>query len=259
MSGTYRPTIIRFYDSQGRQVRKGMPGAKRVREKSKTYWGRCADANGKVRPVGLCDDEQAAEAMLAEMKLRANRIARVDIDPFEDHRSRPLAEHVEDFRTFLESKGNTAAHVVLTLQRITSAFDGCKFKKLADLNAGRVSGWLADRRKHKTDKEGNVIAGLGVASSNHHLVAMKSFGNWLVKDRRSPENPFAHLSRLNARVDVRHERRALSNDELSRLLSTVEMSKEAYRGLDGTTRVMLYRFAAMTGLRASELASLAPA
>ena len=118
MAGTYRPTIIRFYDSQGRQVRKGTPGAKRVREKSKTYWGRCADANGKVRPVGLCDDAEAAESMLSEMKQRAKRIARGDIDPFEEHRTRPLAEHVEDFRTFLESKGNTAGHVALTVNRV---------------------------------------------------------------------------------------------------------------------------------------------
>ena len=258
MAGTYRPTIIRYINAQGQQVRKGTRGARRVREKSKTYRGRVPDASGKVRSVALCDDAEAAQAMLAEMKQKAKRIARGDIDPFEDHRKRPLAEHVDDFQEFLESKGNTAARVTLTLQRITSAFDGCKFKKLVDLNAGRVSGWLADRRKPKTDKEGNVIDGLSVASSNHHLVAMKSFGNWLVKDRRSPENPFAHLSRLNARVDVRHERRALSIDDLSRLISTVEKSQEAYRGLDGTTRAMLYRLATMTGLRAAELASLTP-
>lgn len=55
----------------------------------KTIWGRCADANGKVRPAALCDDADAAEAMLAAMKQRAKREARDDIDPFEDHRSRP--------------------------------------------------------------------------------------------------------------------------------------------------------------------------
>ena len=153
MAGTYRPTIIRFYDAQGRQVRKGAPGARRVREKSKTYWGRVPDANGKPRGVALCDDEEAAEEMLAAMKQRAKRIKRGDIDPFEVHRERPVAEHVEDFHSFLESKGNSAAHVALTVQRITSAFDGCKFKKLADLNGGRFSGWLADRRKPKTDKD----------------------------------------------------------------------------------------------------------
>ena len=151
MAGTYRPTIIRFYDAQGRQVRKGTPGARRVREKSKTFWGRVPDANGKVRSVVLCDDADAAESMLAAMKEKAKRIKRGDIDPFEDHRERPLGEHVEHFQSFLESKGNTAAHVTLTVQRLSAVVDGCKFKKLSDLNAGRVSGWLADRRKPKTE------------------------------------------------------------------------------------------------------------
>ena len=259
MASLYRPPVIRYIDSEGQQVPKGTAGAKRIREKSKTFRGRYRAADGKNRTVSLCDDQDAAETMFNEVVSRAKREARGDIDPFEDHRQRPLAEHVEAFRAFLESKGNTAAHVTLTLQRILVVFDGCKFKKLADLNAGRVSGWLADRRKPKTDKAGNVIDGLSVASSNHHLVALKSFGNWLVKDRRSPDNPFAHLSRLNARVDVRHERRALSNDELSRLISTTEQSGEIFRGLDGTTRAMLYRVATMTGLRAAELTSLTSA
>ena len=259
MAGTYRPTIIRYLNAQGRQVPKGTPGARRVREKSKTFWGRVPDANGKPRGVALCDDADAAESMLATMKERAKRIARGDIDPFEDHRERPLAEHVEDFRSLLESKGNTAAHVTLTVQRLLAVVDGCKFKKLSDLNAGRVSGWLADRRKPKKDKKGNVIAGLSVASSNHYLVAVKSFGHWLVKDRRSPENPFAHLSRLNAQVDVRHERRASSLIDLGLLVSAAETSQKKFRGLDGSTRSMLYRLAAMTGLRAKELSSLTAA
>ena len=80
-----------------------------------------------------------------------------------------------------------------------------------------------------------------------------------MKDRRSPENPFAHLSRLNARVDIRHERRALTAKELGGLIAAAEKSKESFRGLDGTTRAMLYRLATMTGLRAAELASLTPA
>ena len=97
------------------------------------------------------------EAMLSEMKQRAKRIARGDIDPFEDHRSRPLAEHLEEFRTSLESKGNTADHVALTVNRVVAAFDGCQFKKLADLNAGRIANWLAEQRKPKKDIEQDVL------------------------------------------------------------------------------------------------------
>jgi len=310
MASLYRPTITRFYDAHGRQVRKGTPEAKRVREKSKTWWGCYRDADGEEVRKALCDDRDAAADMLTERVQRAKRIARGDIDPFEDHRKRTLAEHVEHFRSFSESKGNTAAHVTLTLQRLLAVVDGCKFKKLSDLNAGRVAGWLADQRKPKKNVERELLslmrelrkagkslqaiadtlnakghrtrlgkpwtlagvrrvlratntetnlAGLSVASSNHHLVALKSFGSWLVKDARSPVNPFAHLSRLNAKVDVRHERRALSAKELGGLVTAAEQSQETFRRLDGSTRAMLYRLAAMTGLRASELASLTPA
>jgi hypothetical protein len=51
---------------------------------------------------------------------------------------------------------------------------GCGFKRLADLNADKVGNWLKTRRD---ESEGRF----GVATSNHHLVAVKSFGNCLVK------------------------------------------------------------------------------
>ncbi|HLQ46929.1 MAG TPA: hypothetical protein VK137_19445 [Planctomycetaceae bacterium] len=51
----------------------------------------------------------------------------------------------------------------------------------------------------------------------------------------------------------------LSIDELARLIHATEKSQMTSRGLDGSTRAMLYRVAMMTGLRASELASLTAA
>jgi len=313
MASIYRKTVIRYVLTEGkksRQVPKGTPGARRVREKSKTYRGKYRAADGSIRDVSLCDDKVGAEEMLAALAARAKREARGDIDPFEDHRQRPLAEHVEDFRAALEAKGNTAQHVSLTINRVLAAFDACGFQTLADLNASRVAGWLADQRKPTNNPEFlalplmrdlqvaghslsiiakklneqksqtrsanswksatvrrvleaddlvEMLPGMSIVSSNHYLGAVDSFGNWLVKDRRSPENPFAHLSRLNARVDVRHERRALSQKETGGLVSAAEQSTSVFRSLDGATRAMLYRLATMTGLRASELASLTPA
>ncbi len=249
MAGTYRPTIIRYLNAQGKRVTKGTSGARRVREKSKTYWGRVADASGKVRPVALCDDADAAETMLSEMKQRAKRIARGDIDPFEDHRQRALAEHLAEFELALLAKGATVKQSLQVASRCRKVIDACGFKKLADLSPSAVANDLRERRQK----------GLGTATSNGYLKAIKSFANWLVKDRRMPSNPFAHLATLNERVDVRHERRALPQKELGGLIAATEQSDETFRGLDGTTRAMLYRVAAMTGLRASELASLTPA
>jgi site-specific recombinase XerD len=113
---------------------------------------------------------------------------------------------------------------------VTAALKACGFHKLADLKPGRLASWLADQR----------VAGLGVATSNHYLVAAKSFGQWLLKDRRWPENTFAHLSRLNGRADVRRERRVLTTGELSRLIHTAEASETTFRGLSGPDRATLY-------------------
>ena len=60
--------------------------------------------------------------------------------------------------------------------------------------------------------------GLSAQTCNHHLKAAKQFTRWLVRDRRTPTDPLAHLSKLNVRTDRRHDRRALWAEELKRLL-----------------------------------------
>jgi hypothetical protein len=60
--------------------------------------------------------------------------------------------------------------------------------------------------------------GLSAQTYNHYLKAAKQFTRWLVRDQRTPTDPLAHLSRLNVKVDRRHDRRALSEEEFTRLI-----------------------------------------
>jgi len=98
--------------------------------------------------------------------------------------------------------------------------------------------------------------GISIATSNHYLTAVKSFANWLVKSRRSPDSPFRHLAALNAKTDVRRERRILPDVEFSQLVNAARTSRDVVKDLPGPDRAMLYITAAYTGLRAGELASL---
>jgi integrase len=100
--------------------------------------------------------------------------------------------------------------------------------------------------------------GLGVATTNAYLVAVKGFTRWLVRDRRTGMDPLAHLSRLNAQADIRWQRRVLEEEELQWLLESTQKSPVTFRGLTGEDRYFLYATAMGTGLRASELASLFP-
>ncbi len=100
--------------------------------------------------------------------------------------------------------------------------------------------------------------GASIQTTNDYLSALKSFGRWLVKDRRTGENPFEHLSGGNVRVDRRHDRRELTAEELRRLLAATRVSERVYRGMSGWDRYHLYAVACGSGYRASGLASLTP-
>jgi len=95
----------------------------------------------------------------------------------------------------------------------------------------------------------------GAQTFNFYLAAFKQFCRWMVKDGRASESPVAYLDGLNVKTDRRHDRRALSADELRRLLAAAQGGPERY-GMSGPERAMLYRLACQTGLRAAELASL---
>src|SRR5262249_51681378 len=87
-------------------------------------------------------------------------------------------------------------------------------------------------------------------------------------DRRAVDSPLGYLTTLNVRTDRRHDRRALSIEEMHRLLKATQLGHELsgsdHRGetlwaMTGPERAMLYRLADETGLRAGELRSLTPA
>lgn len=98
--------------------------------------------------------------------------------------------------------------------------------------------------------------GVSVETTNQYQMQVKAFCNWLVKDRRLAESPLRHLEPGNVGVDRRHDRRELTADELTRLLTAARNSERTFRGLTGTDRYHLYALACGTGFRASSLASL---
>lgn len=248
MAHLYKPTIIRYIDAQGNRCPKDTPGAKKKKIKSRVWRGKYRDADGVLQDVSLCKNKEAARQLLADKDRHAERQAAGMVDPFADHRKKPLKEHIADFRNHLESKGDCADHVKLTESRVRSVIEGCRFQRIPDVSASRISDWLKEQRD----------GGMGISTSNGYLIAVKSFMNWLVKDRRTNVSPLVHLSRLNADVDVRRKRRHLSDDDFGRLLKAAREGG-AVCGLSGQDRETLYLTAGYTGLRASELASLTAA
>src|SRR5262245_54615176 len=119
----------------------------RIRLLSKKWYGEFRDADGILRCVPLSTDKTAAQQMLAEL-VRKAELKKANIsDPFEDHRRRPLSEHLADYCRELEARDNAPRYVALVVSRLRSLLEGCGFRFPSDLSASRAMDWLADLRK----------------------------------------------------------------------------------------------------------------
>ncbi len=213
--------------------------------KSAKWYGQYLDADGIRRRVPLCRDKAASQAMLNDLVRQAEQRRSGLIDKFAEHRKQPLREHMADFRIYMSAKGNTGKYIKLICGRVNDLLAGIRAIYIADIQPSKVQAYLVDRRE----------VGLSIRSSNHYLRAIKGFCNWMVKDGRLAENPLQSLSGMNVAVDLRHERRHLTEDELLRLMESTRTGP-AFYGLTGSERALLYMVAVYTDLRANEIRSL---
>jgi integrase len=211
-----------------------------------TYEGR------RVQRSTRTTDRTAAERILrkhvADAALRREGVIDASAELLTRQARRPIADHLTDWQTRLESKNVTAKHVRYTLSMARRVIESTKAKTLADLTPAGVMEAITARR----------TAGAALQTTNATLQAVKSFTRWAFRDRRLIVDPLAGLTGHNAATDRRLERRALTVDELSRLIETTANGPKR-QGWTGPDRSMLYRVAAGTGFRAKELRSLTPA
>lgn len=149
-------------------------------------------------------------------------------DPYEEHRKRPLLEHLAAYKQFMTSKGDSEKHVIQVDKRAEKVIRGCKFVFASDVSPSGVQDFVSNLRRE----------GLSAQTSNFYLQAIKQLMNWMVKDRRLPDNPLRILSPTNVRNDRRHDRRALEPEELARLVEAAEEGKPV-EGVKGSTRAIM--------------------
>lgn len=121
--------------------------------------------------------------------------------------------------------------------------------------------WLYRPTSHKTEhflRELREKEDLSNRTYNHYVQAIDEFCTWMVTTRRIQANPLMGLGRLNAEVDIRRRRRALTAEAIAKLLQSARASGKKIQCYDGETRARIYLLSYMTGLRRNELASLTP-
>ncbi len=170
--------------------------------------------------------------------------------------TKTLNEHLSDWEASQHAKGNTKRHVELLMSRAKRIVTECEFQYFGDISASRVMTCLSELRQDAVDGGGTITKkGISNQTFNFYLQAIKQFARWMVKDRRAIDSPLSHLDGLNVKTDRRHDRRALTVEELRRLISTTAQQPDRWN-MPGTERSLLYQLAVETGIRAGELRSL---
>jgi len=179
-------------------------------------------------------------------------------DPYAESKKKPISEHVEAYTTHLQAKGAGAKHVADVVSRLVRSFAAVNVTRIAHLTPDGVEGFLLGLTRDK---------GLSKSARNQYLTDLGAFIRWGIRTERWKDNPTENVRPLRGEDDVRRRRRALSEDELGRLLNAAKRRPaEQYLKthpapsperlgqlrLVGRDRSLLYRVMAHTGLRVNE-------
>jgi integrase len=242
---------------------------------STKYLARYRDGTGVVRTVPTgCRELDTARAVLAQLERRAELVKSGVItaaqDAVADHRRTTITGHVETYLSSLLAKGVTPQHHKHVSQQLAAVIEGCHFRTLADVKREPLERWLGSAANARRSAR----------TRNCYLQAVKGLANWCVDTERLVANPIARVQRADEHADLRRQPRALTVDELHRLLDAARrrplaeallfnrgwrkhqpgarLRPETVAKLEllGRERQLFYKVLVMTGLRLGELASL---
>jgi len=223
------------------------------RKKRASWYISYTDENGKSRmKKGFTDKgltEQLAAQLEKEVWMRRNGMVDPLAEEMAKHRQSEISVHVEEFKSTLRRRKRTEKHVKLITSRLSKIIEGCRFKKLGDLNGDKVEVFLAEFCDEHD---------YGPKTFNHYCQAFEQFCDWLAKTSKVAINPVPGLPRRNKDLDVRKKRRALTPEEVRKLVDSAWNSDDKIQCFDGKTRAKIYLISYYTGLRRSEIASLTP-
>ncbi|MGL6073421.1 MAG: tyrosine-type recombinase/integrase [Fimbriiglobus sp.] len=251
-------------------------GQDRITTKAGTYTAKFRDHLGQIveKPTG-CRDEQAARQTLAKWEREVEQIKAGTLDPAKldivRQGSKPLVEHLADYEVSLTAAGTSPVYRANLRRAVVRVCGDCRFTKLTEVNREDVERWLAERISEED---------MSARSRNHYRSSLIVFFNWCRDSGRLLEHDLNKIPKADERSDPRRRRRALTEEELNRLLTVArsrplkdaqtirrgerkgellaELRPEITKQLEelGRERVLIYQTLVLTGLRLTELRTL---
>ena len=207
-------------------------------------------------------DKRVAQMRALQIVEREEKKAVGLASPFEEHMERPVADHVAVFESYLKHRGVSQGHLEDRKLCLREYMEAVAPRTISAIDLVTTQRWLSE-----------VAEKLSARSVNKRFQSLRQFGRWLVTTKRCGDNPFKGLSARDEETDRRRVRRALTDDELQRLLDVARnrpveraLIKRTRTGVTpaqrvkllrlGEARAFLYEMAAGTGLRRGELKGL---
>jgi integrase len=246
--------------------------SKRSSDKARGKQGRYTcfwrTADGRVKSCVGVTDRAVSQRIANQREVEAREVREGTVDlPARARReaaARPVAEHVAEYRDDLLSRRDTPKHAKWAATAVLRLLKEAGVVSIARVPPEKVRAAIGRMK----------AAGRSARTCNSYLTAVKSFLNWCAESDRIDEVPrgLKKSDRFNEKDDRRRVRRALSVDELARLLAATEAGPPivAIRGpvrqtraekgdpriLTGPERAAIYRLAMGTGFRANEIRTL---
>jgi integrase len=269
--GSRRPAVMPVFTlDDGRRV---------IRQESACYFARYRDPDGLVREVSTrCKDKAAADQALADLERRAERVRSGVMTNREavaaDRMRESLDQHIEDYVERIPGKRggpSSPVHRINVRSYLRRLAADCGWTCPADLSRDDLERWMNTKARDATE-------GRSARSINCHRAAVVAFANWLAEPHigRLPASPFGTGStvvrKADEEADPRRRRRALTTEELSRLIEAARNAPKRFQTrrrdatdgihgiaperLTGEGRGDLYALLAGTGLRVGEVKQL---
>ena len=119
----------------------------KVKSKSRKWWGQYRDATGQLRRHPLSVDKKSAQAMLNELVRQVEREKAGLAEPADIQRKRPLAQHLAEFRKYLQNKGVTPKQALTAHNQVQKMVATCKWRWVRDISATGALEFLAELQR----------------------------------------------------------------------------------------------------------------
>ena len=230
-----------------------LSGTDKVSHQVDTWSAEYTDEDGRVKRVTTgTKNRSAAEQILARYEAEVARIKSGVVTREELTKAKTpritLDDALERFRIKMVASGCTHGHITLTLRRITQFSHETDIDSLAKFRRETVESWMAKEIQRKRRSARTI---------NHYLTVVKSFVQYLVDTELLQGNLLKSVRKLNPELDRRKVRRAMTEEEVGRLLQAAETGKHRRKN-KCKEQVLIYRLLLGTGLRSTELSLLTP-